>query len=576
MLFSSILWFKPYIKKMDKPLKKELFRSFRHSKLIPSFTHNLMNKISFCFKKYSVIVKLLDNIDQNSKDAIYRIMGSGQQGNNKKLTSVNSYYGRFTQKKLMKLLQHRNVKMIYLDRECKALLDVASTTLNAPFSWNMDITGKGITTAVIDTGIYPHNDLIKPVNRILAFKDFVKKKKQPYDDNGHGTHVAGNIASSGLSSNGLYKAPAFNSCLVGVKVLDKKGSGSYSRIISGLEWCIENKNIYGIRIICMSLGSDAADSYRDDLICEAVEAVWKSGIVVCAAAGNEGPKYKSIASPGIDPIIITVGASDDRNTSDTEEDIVADFSSRGPTVDGLEKPDLLCPGKNIISLRSPRSRLDKNLKENRVGRHYISLSGTSMATPLCCSVVALLLEKNPGFTPDQVKAALVKACTDMGYDKNTQGNGCINIMKLPESGCISEKAENDVQTSQPDDSILDMFDVLPGYTFVENNIGQQEENTSQPDNTTSDAYDNMPENPLKISSSEHDINTQSDSPETSSDVPASQQQTDIKDTLDNQAIQFAAEHPENQPVQQTDITSVTPSEKNKCSPGIGLWITSDD
>jgi serine protease AprX len=593
MRFSHTIWFKPYIKKMDKPLKKELFKGFRHSKLLPSFTHNLINRISFRFKKYSVIVRLEDNPDQNTKDEVSRVFGSRWERKYKKLISVNSYYGRFTQKKLLKLLQNSNVKMIYLDRTCKALLDIASPTLGAPYSWDMGISGKGVTTAVIDTGIYPHSDLVQPVNRILAFKDFVKNKKQPYDDNGHGTHVAGDIASNGFSSNGLYKAPAFNSCLVGVKVLDKNGLGNYSKIISGIEWCIENKNLYGIRIICMSLGSDAAGSYKDDLICQAVEAAWKSGIVVCVAAGNEGPKYKSIASPGIDPVIITVGASDDRNTSDIKGDSVANFSSRGPTVDGLEKPDLVCPGTNIISLRPPRYFFDIIFGKSGLEIHYVSLSGTSMATPLCCSAVALLLEKNPALTPDQVKAAVIKACIDMGYDKNTQGNGCLNIMKLLKSDSITKQSAAGVEADQlfglfsdtfdgvspsQADATSDTFINVPIGTSEDNGVNNQDENNQQaiqPDNPTSDTYD-LYDDSLEAAVFQPDNNTQAGSPGTPADVPASQQEPDVQDIQNIQDTQDTAQYPENQPSIEIDVNTNTPPKKNKCSPIIGIWVSGSD
>jgi serine protease AprX len=127
-----------------------------------------------------------------------------------------------------------------------------------------------------------------------------------------------------------------------------KWTGNLSTIISAIEWCIENKDKYEIRIICMSLGSESVGSYKDDLLCQAVEYAWKWGIVVCAAAGNEGPRNSTISSPGIDPAIITVGASNDKSTPDIGDDKIAGFSSRGPTPDGLEKPDLVTPGVNII------------------------------------------------------------------------------------------------------------------------------------------------------------------------------------------------------------------------------------
>lgn len=178
----------------------------------------------------------------------------------------------------------------------------------------------------------------------------------------------------------------------------------------------------------MSLGSTATQSYKDDPVCMAVEKAWNSGIVVCIAAGNEGPQNNTIASPGIDPYVITVGAIDDKNSTNFADFSIASFSSRGPTIDNIVKPDLLCPGTNIISLRSPNSTIDKQYKNARVGSHYISLSGTSMATPVCSGLVALMLEAKNTLVPDDVKKALMnKGRLLPGLTNNDQGSGLADI-----------------------------------------------------------------------------------------------------------------------------------------------------
>ncbi len=432
MLMSDSLWFRSYAKKMDSSLRKVLLNNYRHSKLLPCYFHNYVNKINFFFKKFNVIVKCNDDLSVDNMRASSITAAFLGKRKSTKLKIINSFKAKLSQKKIQKLLEQDEVKMIYLDRECRAFLDTASSSMNASFAWDSGLSGKGVTTAVIDTGIEPHKDLVKPENRILAFVDFIKKKKNAYDDNGHGTHVAGDIASNGLGSGGLYKAPAYESNLVGVKVLNKFGSGSLSTIIQGIDWCIDNKKKYNIRVICMSLGTEAVDTYKDDLLCQAVETAWNRGIAVCVAAGNEGPKSNTISSPGIDPKIITVGAYNDINTTEFKDNTICTFSSRGPTPDGFEKPDLIVPGENIISLRSKRSYLDKTSSRSRIGDLYFSLSGTSMATPLCCSVISLLLQKSPHLTPDEVKTALKKACRDMGYDRNTQGSGGLDIKNLLE------------------------------------------------------------------------------------------------------------------------------------------------
>ena len=208
--------------------------------------------------------------------------------------------------------------------------------------------------AVIDTGIYPHPDLVYPENRIVAWNDLVNGKDSPYDDNGHGTHVAGIIAGNGASSRGKYAGMAPEAKLIGVKALDQDGSGNTSDIISGIEWCIENQKTYNIKAINLSIGGTAQDSYSQDPLCRATSAAWRSGITVCVAAGNDGPDASTINTPAINPNVISVGNLDDQGTVDTSDDILSDSSSRGPTIDNLMKPDLLAPGTNIMSLRPGR------------------------------------------------------------------------------------------------------------------------------------------------------------------------------------------------------------------------------
>lgn len=252
-----------------------------------------------------------------------------------------------------------DVVRITYDSEVYACLDTATASINAPAAWVTGLTGKGITVAVIDSGIYPHPDLTTPNNRIAAFKDFINKKTAPYDDYGHGTHVAGIIAGNGGKSNGLYKGVAPEANLVGVKVLDSTGTGRTSDVIAGIQWVTQNKDAYNVKVINLSLGATAKESYTTDPLSKASEAAWNAGLVVVAAAGNGGSATGTINTPGINPNIITVGAVDDRGTVDTGDDVIASFSGRGPTIDGLTKPDLVAPGVNITSLAADTSYLPK-------------------------------------------------------------------------------------------------------------------------------------------------------------------------------------------------------------------------
>lgn len=430
MIFQDVKWIRSNTDKFCPTLKKQALDWYRPFKHVPYFTQNLLKRIRQRFKKVPVIVQLNDNFEYNT--CLDHISLTTNCKVSSHLQLVHGFYTNVNAKTLEQLITHNKVKKIWYDRQVKAVLDIASKEVSAAQLWtfNPSITGKGVVAAVLDTGIYNHPDLS---GRIVSFKDFIKQKTSPYDDNGHGTHVAGDIASNGSKSNGLYRGAAPEANLVGVKVLDKNGSGSLSKVIQGIQWCISNKDALKIRIISISLGSTATQPYTDDPVCQAVEKAWDAGIVVCVAAGNEGPDEKTISSPGIDPKVITVGAVDDINSSDISDDEVAGFSSRGPTIDGLIKPDVIAPGVNIISLRSPNSTLDKQNRGAGIENFYFSLSGTSMATPICSGVVALMLQKKPSLSPDQVKEILKSTAHPLNsLPEIIQGNGMIDAAKAVE------------------------------------------------------------------------------------------------------------------------------------------------
>lgn len=372
--------------------------------------------------RHDVIVEMDESSSNIECQAVRRLCSkAGKVKHNFSMISATAI--RASSKGLEGIIDHPSVKRIYADREVHALLDVASPTVEAQQLWPEGVTGKGVTVAVIDTGIHDHTDL---QGRIVAFKDFVNDRQKPYDDNGHGTHVAGDVASDGAASEERYRGPASEASLVGVKVLNKMGSGSLSTVIAGVDWCIQNKERYNIHVINLSLGSEATTSCEDDPVCKIVEKAWGKGIVVCAAAGNDGPEKGTISSPGIAPSIITVGAMDDKNTLDRSDDTIANFSSRGPTVEGLIKPDVVAPGVDIISLRSPNSFLSKQIGGSGP---YVSMSGTSMATPICAGIVALMLDKNPNLTPDEAKQILRQTAEDRGLEPNVQGQGYVHAKR---------------------------------------------------------------------------------------------------------------------------------------------------
>lgn len=281
--------------------------------------------------------------------------------------------------------------------------------------------GKGIGVAILDTGISYHPDFDR---RIIGFQDMRKENKFGYDMNGHGTHVAGIIGGSGKLSNRQYSgiAPCCN--LIMVRVLDEKGDGEIATVIEGIRWVRKNKTRYNIRILNISVGTlpHYGDQEEDDLLME-VEKLWDEGVVVVAAAGNFGPAWGTITTPGISKKIITVGASNDEEESESLGKLRKNYSGRGPTRECVVKPDLVAPGSCVISC---------NGRYQRTGRAYTEKSGTSMSAPVVAGAIAILLSKYPSMSNLEVKLRLRQTCVDLGLNKNRQGWGMLHVKALLE------------------------------------------------------------------------------------------------------------------------------------------------
>ncbi|MCV9885677.1 S8 family peptidase [Metabacillus halosaccharovorans] len=435
--YSMIQLVRTHADKMDQPLREQILSLFKPLKYTPFVFHNSIEDIIRRGKKLPVIVEFeKDLYDKGCEELKGTIQNCPNSKVRQDFPRISCSSVDLTPNTLEELLTTcHGIKRIHSNSEVRALLDVAVQSANAKnvVRNNTVLTGKGVKIAIIDTGIYPHEDL---KGRITDFVDFVNGRTDPYDDNGHGTHCAGAAAGNGSASSRKYRGPAPEADLVGVKVLNSIGSGSLESIMQGVEWCIQYNGqnpTDKIDILSMSLGATAqpySNENRDPMV-QMVEAAWQAGIVVCAAAGNEGPESQTIASPGISDQVITVGALDDRNTPSTKsDDVIAGFSSRGPTIYGVVKPDIVALGVNIVSLRSPNSYLDKFQRANRVGQAYFTLSGTSMATPICAGVVALMKQQNPSLQPPEIKK-LLKNGADFwkGRDQNIYGVGYINAEK---------------------------------------------------------------------------------------------------------------------------------------------------
>jgi serine protease AprX len=307
-----------------------------------------------------------------------------------------------------KLSTLKGVKYVEKNIVFHVTLDTGRTIVGAPQVWDLGYTGKGMKVALVDTGIDgTHPDL---KGRIVDFKDYVLGKTTAYDDFGHGTHCAGIIGGSGAASNGKYKGVAPEVQFIGVKVLGKDGSGSLDNIIAGLNYAAKSD----AKVISMSLGSDEHSQSMDDAVNNAV----KAGKVVVCAAGNSGPNSKTIGCPADTPSALTVGATD-------KSDAIASFSSRGPNRDGTVKPDVSAPGKDIVSCRATGTNDQK-----AIDTYYLSMSGTSMATPMVSGSVILLLQKKPDLTPAQVKDIMEKTAKQLGsgVPNNNFGYGRVSII----------------------------------------------------------------------------------------------------------------------------------------------------
>lgn len=369
--------------------------------------------ISQSMEEVPVIIQLA----KNNKELVNGIKSISTKINFE-LPLINGIACNLSTDKIYKLANSPDVEYISFDSKVFTQLDISSESINTSYAHNLKYSGEDITVAVIDTGVALHQDLTRPYNRIVGFKDFIKNKDAPYDDNGHGTHVAGIIAGNGYSSRGKYKGIAPKANILAIKALNEEGVGNTSNIISAISHVINTKDTYGTRIINLSIGSPVNSSCDKDPLCKAVVEAVKQGIIVVAAAGNSGPNGRTILSPGINPHVITVGASNDNRTVDIKDDTIASFSSRGPTIEGFLKPDLVAPGVSINSL----SNIDLS--------GYRSSSGTSMATPFVAGAVALMLEENSSLTTKEVKENLKDSCISLNTNKESQGAGLINLERL--------------------------------------------------------------------------------------------------------------------------------------------------
>jgi serine protease AprX len=391
-------------------------------------------------------------IVQFKHDADVRVFGRGVIG---RRLDRRAQVGEVDNLALAAMASDPRVERVMIDRPAFATMERTGQAIGAAVARSQyGVSGRGVGVAIIDSGITTwHDDLYRSAQgslsrRVVHFKDFTRAvspnvwfNELPSDDYGHGTHVAGIIAGSGFDSNGRRMGIAPGAKLLGLKVLDGEGHGYVSDVIAAIDYAISVRAVYNVRVINLSVASGVFESYWNDPLTLAAKRAAEAGIIVVAAAGNLGlnqngqPQWGGVTSPGNAPWVLTVGASSHQGTVARGDDVVANFSSHGPTwLDFAAKPDIVAPGVGIESLADPRSALYGLLKPYLLDgtvpvgyKPYLSLSGTSMATPVVAGTVALMLEANPTLTPNAVKAILqYTAESREGQSVLAQGAGFLN------------------------------------------------------------------------------------------------------------------------------------------------------
>jgi serine protease AprX len=294
------------------------------------------------------------------------------------------------------------------------------------------LTGRGVTVALIDSGVAPVDALDDP-GKVVNGPDLSFESQVPgvryLDTFGHGTHMAGIIAGKDSGFSGV--AP--DARLLSLKVATADGATDVSQVIAALDWVVQHRRDEGmdVRVINLSFGTDSAQPYTLDPLAHAAEVAWRRGIVVVVSAGNNGNATERLTDPAFDPFVIAVGASDDLGTDSPEDDTVTEFSNRG----SVERtPDLVAPGRSVHSLRVPGSYLDEAYPSARVATadgsepRYFRGSGTSQSAAFVSGAAALLLQQRPELTPDQVKALLTSTADPLaGTDRRLQGAGLVDL-----------------------------------------------------------------------------------------------------------------------------------------------------
>ena len=291
-------------------------------------------------------------------------------------------------------------------------------------AWSKGNQGQGVGIAVLDTGVSAVPDF---AGRLVQGPD-LSGEDSPVDTHGHGTVMAGVAAGSGAASAGRHTGVAPQATVVSVKVAGRDGAVDVSTILQAMHWVSSYREQYGIRVLSLSWGTPSTQDPAVDPLNHAVQRLWQQGIVVVVAAGNSGPHAGTVTKPADDPMVLTVGAYDDKGDSSAGNDTLTSWSSRGPTAAGIAKPDVVAPGRTLVAARSIGSEIEAANPSGLVGDGYIKGSGTSQAAAVVSGLAALVLAEHPTWTPDQVKRVLTDTASPLtSAGRASQGAGRVQL-----------------------------------------------------------------------------------------------------------------------------------------------------
>ncbi len=410
-------------------------------------------------KEADEVVRVILQLNGSPRSRVNDLLGSSDARVDVDLDNLNTKVIELPVSAVERLAQSGDVKFMSLDRPVEMLGHIENTTGAALMriqSGNSTFDGRGIGIAVLDSGIFGDHKSFLDDNdrsRIVVSRDYTGNSSNLDEDfYGHGTHVSGLMAGGTRGISSTYKGIAPGAKIINLRVLDAQGRGTTSGLLNALNWVLSNRTAYNIRVANLSLGTMAVDSYRNDPLCQAVRRLVDAGIVVVAAAGNNGKNsagqkvYGHIHSPGNEPSALTVGATNTAGTDWRGDDTIASYSSRGPTrgywtdaagvkhYDNLIKPDLVAPGNQLVAAQAEDNaiiedhpELDASITHDEE-KDMMRLSGTSMATPIVAGTVALMLQANPNLTPDMVKAILMYTAQPVAnFNMFEQGAGQVNV-----------------------------------------------------------------------------------------------------------------------------------------------------